>query len=238
VSALFDAIAANMATVIAVCGSLVASMITAGVSVAVSRQQAHQERQKELLTRTYDEYLTALDLVVGSRHALQDLRSALSGRYEPREDDHSPEAEDMRRRDQAGADAIMKFMDIDRQLEIAKFHIDATGSQYVSKAVETCRTIVRSYLMKAATNQEHRFIASDFADMIVAYIKAESALADSIHNELDHYALKRPRRTKRTPPSSPDGKHSPLRHNAQHQAPQQGGSTTDDVGRHSTSRSI
>jgi hypothetical protein len=128
------------------------------------------------------EYLALLDEAHTLAKALNDLHAAISGRWQPDDEDHSPEAEEMRRRDLEGAEAIERLSNASDELGRLRFRVDTVANPAVSASAKELDDLVSEYIRKQFENGMFR--AADAEAFRPAFEEARRTLTSTMRDDL------------------------------------------------------
>lgn len=126
---------------------LVGAVLGGGFNILVSVRNHVQIRKRNVADLRRETYFFALDSVHQLRKSLQNVAASASGRWEPGPEDKSPEAEEMRRRDEDAGRAFESLNLAMDGLRIALLRARAVGSLKVSESVVRLEKRVGTYFV-------------------------------------------------------------------------------------------
>jgi hypothetical protein len=129
------------------------------------------------------EYFSAIDSVHRVRQCLERFRAAMSGRWQPETDDTSQEAQEMRARDQEGADSFDALTTAIDGLRSTTYKVRAVGSENVVTAIEALDLSVGEYFFSIL--DEHGFVAARFDEFFEGFKNGTSALLRIMRSDLE-----------------------------------------------------
>lgn len=164
---------------------VIAGGVLAGVfNLAIARRNHLNTRAREVAEVRRAQYFSAIDSVHRTQRALEHFRAALSGRWQPNDDDHSPEAEEMRERDRAAAASFGELDAAIDELRNSTLKVRAVGSEAVSAAMSTLDETVGGYF-KASFEDGPVFKADRFNVFFEMYHERSTKLIMSMRVDLE-----------------------------------------------------
>lgn len=164
---------------------VLAGGVMAGIFGLWVEHRSHlNSRSREIAGLRRAEYFSAIDSVHRLRRALERFRAALSGRWQPADDDDSEEAEEMRSRDQEGAASFEALDQAIDDLRNTTLKVRAVGSDGVSAAIDEVDTIVGEYFM-SAFEEGPVFKADRFEKFFASYLETCDKLVRLIRVDLE-----------------------------------------------------
>jgi hypothetical protein len=174
---------------------VIAGGILAGAFGLIAERRSHMNaRSREVAQLRRVEYFSAIDSVHRLRRALEQFRAALSGRWQPDDDDRSAEAEQMRERDKAGAVSFNRLDAAIDELRNTTLKVRAVGSERVSSAMDALDRTVGAYFMEAFA-EIPTFKADRFRVFFDSYTEQSTALVGLMRRDLEIDRIYIPRQT-------------------------------------------
>lgn len=168
-----------------VIGALLTAVLTAIYQLVVANRNHHMTQVRQAAALRQSEYFMALDVTYDMENAISEFGGALSGRYEPDEDDDSPDAEAQRQADENAAEAVGALFFQVGQLKRSVMHIEAVGSPSVQKLMQDLDDLLAAYMTSQFDESSAGvFRAAAFNDMRDEFRALQSNLAKAIRADL------------------------------------------------------
>jgi hypothetical protein len=165
---------------------VIAGALLAGVFQLVSaKTQQRGQVVHDLLVFRRTTYLEALDVIERMDRAARQFVNSMSGRTQPDPDDHSDEAEEMRRRDEWAGEAIVELGEAGLDLARVRNRIEAVGAPVVIAAVGASDELVTGYMADLGEQMaEGRFRGKEAGDFGDAFLALKAAVVAAIRSDL------------------------------------------------------
>lgn len=163
---------------------VIAGGVMAGVFNLWSAHRSHlYSRKRDLADLRRSEYFSAIDSAHRVRQSLERFGTAMSGRWQPDDDDESEEAQEMRDRDQESADSISALSEAIDGLRNTTLKLRAVGSEGVVSAIEALDGGVGDYF--AASFEDGVFKAARYNQFFQSFEEGAATLLVSIRTDLE-----------------------------------------------------